>query len=325
MSYSIRPFSDGDAAAWDLFCDNSLQATFLHTRKFLSYHGTRFEDQSLIIEEDGKCLGLLPAARHPSDRTTVVSHPGSTYGGIVHQGALRGERMLMALRAIIQYYRDAGYSNFSYKAVPTFYHSVPAQDDLYAFHRLNVSRSRCDISSTIELTSRLPISSRRHRSLKKAISNNLTLSAELCHLPALWAVLADNLARKHGTKPVHTLAEIEWLIDRFPDNIRICCALADNQVVAGVVLFISKTTWHAQYIASSEQGYELNSLDLIFSHCIELAQSSGKRYFDFGISTESNGNILNEGLFCFKSEFGAGSTVHEFFNINLREAHHGIE
>jgi hypothetical protein len=39
-----------------------------------------------------------------------------------------------------------------------------------------------------------------------------------------------------------------------------------------------------------------------------------------GISTEQQGTVLNDGLYRFKSEFGGGGVVHEFFEIDLREA-----
>ena len=38
---------------------------------------------------------------------------------------------------------------------------------------------------------------------------------------------------------------------------------------------------------------------------------------DFGISTEDGGAVLNEGLVCFKEEFGGGGVVHEVFTLDL--------
>ena len=57
MSLSVRPYQPDDADAWDGFCEGALQSTLLHTRRFLSYHGDRFADRSLIIEEAGKWIG----------------------------------------------------------------------------------------------------------------------------------------------------------------------------------------------------------------------------------------------------------------------------
>lgn len=314
----VRFFESGDAQAWDAFCDSAYNATFLHSRRFLSYHGDRFVDRSLIVEEAGRWMAVLPAAQHPALGGLVVSHPGITYGGFVHQGALRGTAMISALRLAREAYAEAGFERLAYKAVPHIYHQLPAQDDLYALFRLGAQRVRCDLSSCIDLGKRLPLSERRRRSLKKASGAGLLVRVGNTYLAALWDVLSENLVRKHGTKPTHTLPEIEELARRFPDEIRTVVACKDERVVAGVVLFDCGQTVHAQYIASSEEGYGMSALDLVFSEVIAEAGNTA-RYFDFGISTEEQGQILNDGLYRFKSEFGASGIVHEFYELSTKD------
>ncbi len=317
MSLSVRPYCTTDADAWDDFCAGALQSTLLHTRRFLSYHGDRFADRSLIIEDEDKCVGLFPAALNFGDATCVVSHPGITYGGVLHQGGLRGERMVAALAEICRHYRAQGQEKLTYKVVPSFYHRAPAQDDLYALCRLGAVRRRCDLSCTIDLQHRLSVSERRRRGLKKARKTGVEIVEGRQHLSALWEVLTENLARKYGVNPVHSLEEIVLLAGRFPDHIRCVCARLDGRVIAGVLLFITPTAQHAQYIASSDKGYEASALDLLFEYSIETAGDQGIRWFDFGISNENQGMALNDGLYRFKSEFGGGGAVHEFYELNL--------
>lgn len=323
MNLQIRPYQFTDADAWDEFCVAAPQATFLHTRRFLSYHGERFQDLSLIIEEEGRRVGLFPAALHPVDTLCVVSHPGITYGGILHQGGLRGERMVAALSMICGFYAERGFVKLIYKAVPWFYCISPAQDDVYALFRIDAKRSRCDLSSTIDLQHRLPISERRKRSLKKSLRAGVEIRDGIEFLPAFWEVVSDNLRRKHQTFPVHSLDEVALLAERFPWNIRCIVALYADEVVAGVLVFATSVADHAQYIASSEIGYEISALDAVFEHCIANALNDGKRWFDFGISTENAGLLLNEGLYRFKSEFGGGGAVHEFYEVNLQGSKDG--
>lgn len=320
-----RFFADTDACRWDEFCRAAHGATFLHTRAFLSYHGARFTDRSVVIERQGEWLGVMPAAVHPADAAIVVSHPGATYGGMVHGGRLRGAHMLDALDAACALWASAGHERLQYKAVPHIYQAAPAQEDLYALFRAGAVRYRADLSSCIDLQHRLPPGERRKRGHKKAQRAGVQVVQGRAHLAALWPVLADNLMRNHGAVPVHTLDEIGLLADRFPEHIQVVAALLDGAVEAGIVLFLGQAVTHAQYIASSQAGYAVNALDLVFETAIGQAAASGKRYFDFGISTENGGLVLNDGLAQFKNAFGAGGVVHEFYELHLKGAEHAIE
>jgi hypothetical protein len=316
MSFEVLSYTAADEAAWDAFCEGSVNGTLLHTRRFLGYHGDRFADASVMLRHEGALVGLLPAATLPADAQVVVSHPGATFGGIVHQGWLGGQRMIDALAAVRSHYTARGCRRLHYKAVPPTYTRVPAQDDLYALWRLGAQRVRCDLSSSVDLAAPRTPSERRRRALKKALKV-VTLSSDLAHLPALWAVLEDNLARKHEARPVHTLAEISLLFDRFPQWLQLRCALVQGRVEAGVVFFNAPTLWHAQYIASSSMGYECNALDAVMHGAMGDARAQNARYFDFGTSNEDGGRVLNDGLYRFKSEFGGGGIAHEFYDLAL--------
>ena len=99
MNLTVRQFEERDSVEWDRFCGESLQGTFLHTRRFLSYHGERFDDRSLIVEQDGRWAGIFPAAR-TGQASMIISHPGITYGGVLHRGVLFGSRMIAALEGL---------------------------------------------------------------------------------------------------------------------------------------------------------------------------------------------------------------------------------
>lgn len=316
----VRAFNEQDAADWDTFCDVSTNATLLHKRRYLSYHGDRFADCSLILIDDkDRWIGLLPACVDPDDPTCVVSHAGVTYGGFVHTGRLFGGRMIEGLGAVVAQYRAQGFERLRYKAVPWIYQTSPAQDDLYALFRLGASRVRCDLSATINLAHRRKRSERRRRALRKAERAGATIHAGSDYIPQLWNVLRANLARKHGAQPVHSEAEIELLAQRFPEEIQVVTGWISDDIVAGVVVFVAGPTHHAQYIASSEAGDRINALDAVFEACITRAKRAGAQWWDFGISNERAGTYLNDGLHTFKVEFGGGGTVHEFYELDLEE------
>ncbi len=315
----VFPYTEGDAELWDKFIAEIPMANFLHSRRYLSYHAERFQDISLLIkDEKNRLLGLFLAAVDPKDGKCVVSHPGITYGGILHGGRLYGETMLEAFEIARSYYATQGFEKLRYKAIPYVYHQSPASDDIYALFRLGAMRYRCDLSCVIDLTNRLQTSQRRKRGLKKAQKQGLEVKEGTDFAKNLWLVLEENLNRKHGTRPVHSVKEILYLHSLFPQNIKFTVGLLNSEVIAGVVLFISPTVFHAQYIASSVIGYKVGALDAVFEHCIEKAKSEKAHYFSFGISTESEGQYLNGGLYQFKTEFGGGGVVHEFYELQLK-------
>ncbi len=316
MIFDLVSYSDEYESLWDSWCDSAGNSTLLHSRKFLSYHGDRFDDASVLIFETGRLVGVIPAARAQHDSTLVVSHPGATYGGIVHQGWLNGERMIEVLEQLKAHYRECGYSKFLYKPLPHVYACVPSQDDLYALFRLGAQRVRCDLSCAIDLSARRTPSERRRRGVKKALKS-VTLVNGSEQLVGLWGVLAKNLERKHDASPVHSLAELIMLSERFPENIQVRTATVGGVVEAGVILFSSPNVWHAQYIASSEIGYTVSALDAVFNSAIDEALNKGARYFDFGTSNEQGGLVLNDGLYRFKSEFGGGGMAHEYYELVL--------
>jgi len=75
---------------------------------------------------------------------------------------------------------------------------------------------------------------------------------------------------------------------------------------------------HIQYSCASRRGFSLHALDAVFDHCITAAAGTGARWFSMGISNEDGGRVLNENLYRFKVEFGAGSTTHEFYQLELQ-------
>lgn len=316
MSILVEPFTEARSLDWDRFCDGALNATILHTRRFLSYHGDRFKDRSVMLFKGDSLVGVLPAAEHPHDAKLVVSHPGATYGGLVHNGHLVGERTIEALSAIADTFRAQGYTALQYKALPPTYTGVPTQDDLYALFRMGAVRTRCDLSSTICLTDRRARPERRRRALKKAL-NQVSVEWDALAWPDAWQLIADNLARKHGASPVHSSDELLLLHQRFPEHIRVASAKCGQTPVAAVVLFNARRVWHAQYIASSELGYDSHALDAIFEAAIAKAAEAGASYFDFGTSNEDGGMVLNTGLYQFKTEFGGGGVAHEIYQLNI--------
>jgi hypothetical protein len=303
---------------WDRLVVASSNGTFLHSRRFLSYHHSRFEDCSILIRSPkGELVGVLPAAASNADQSEVVSHPGITYGGIVKSIRLSGADMLEVLEQIVVFYRRQGFKKFLYKPVPRIFQTMPSEDDLYALFRLGADRCRCDLSAVIDLSNRVRESkSPRSTELNKARRFGVEVSRDLGYLASFWSMLAQSLAEKYAKTPVHSFQELCDLLDKFPDEIALVTGHVDSKIVAGALVFKTRSAVHTQYLAMNAKGRETSALTCIVENCIEQAMRDKFRYFSFGISTDQHGR-LNEGLHKFKTGFGAGGLVHEAYSIAL--------
>ena len=142
----------------------------------------------------------------------------------------------------------------------------------------------------------------RRRALKRAQQAGITV--ERSHdMAGFWRVLCDNLAAKYDSKPVHTLQEIELLASRFPDNIVLYVAKKGDDILAGMVLYVSNQVARAQYSSATPEGKQLGAIDIIYERviCHDYAHLP---YFEFGTSAMADSNVINESLVFQKEGFG---------------------
>ena len=151
--------------------------------------------------------------------------------------------------------------------------------------------------------------------MKKSEKKKLTV-CESKNLSSFWKILEDNLSSKYDTMPVHSLAEIEYLKEKFPDNIHLFVVSdPDNKMLGGCLIFEMENIVHAQYTAATEEGKSTGAIDALIDHIVKTY--SHKAYFDYGTSTENNGLYLNESLIYQKEGFGARGTVYDTYTMNL--------
>lgn len=308
-----RPY---DKPVWDLFITGSKNGTFLFYRDYMEYHSDRFVDNSLMFKDASQRVGAVMPANIVG--STLFSHGGLTYGGMVTGFAMTAKTMLSLFDALRDYCRSNGIKRVLYKAIPHIYHRFPADEDLYALYRSHARLVRRDISSTIYIPFRTYVSSARlrNRMLRKAASSGLRVERSF-DFGTFMDMQASVLLERHNTKPVHTAKEIEYLAGHFPDRIKLFVALnGKEEMQAGVISFEHETLAHMQYNASSPSGRKIGANDLIYDYLIGSVFVE-KRYFDFGISTEDEGRVLNEGLISFKESFGARGTVHDFYELEF--------
>ncbi len=279
----------------------------------MGYHQDRFEDYSLMVFRDDKVIALLPANKFGQD---IHSHQGLSYGGLLLQHAVNFEDVLESFKSILQFLKEQFIEFLHLKLSPKIYHQLPSDEMDYLLFIVHAQIARRDLSETIELSKPIEIkSSNRKRGLKKALKNGL-LVKEVDVFDAFWNdILIPNLQLQHQAKPVHSLDEISFLKTKFPKHIRQFNVYNKTKIVAGVTIFETDTVAHAQYISANQDKQELGSLDIVFDHLINTVFKD-KRFFDFGISNEQQGKIINLGLLSWKESFGAKPIIHDFYTID---------
>jgi len=309
----ILDYDAGQKTHWDTFVTQSKNGTFLFYRDYLEYHADRFTDSSLLFYNDNETLvAIMPAAVQGS---TLSSHGGLTFGGIISDARMKTPMMLEIFDALKTHAKDKGIERVTYKAIPHIYHQLPAEEDLYALYRHNARLVRRDISSAIDVKQKLPFSKGRKYEIKQAQKHGLEVR-QSGDFQTFMPIEEQVLREKHDLKPVHTAAELELLAGRFPENIKLFAAYRKDEMLAGVIIYESGNVAHAQYIAANDEGKQTGALDLILYFLINDYYAA-KKYFDFGISTEDDGRELNAGLIANKEGFGARAVVYDFYELGV--------
>lgn len=314
---SIKKYEASCSAEWDEHVRKSRNGTFLFLRDYMDYHADRFCDHSLMFYRGNMLLGILPASVRDK---VVTSHAGLTYGGYILSEKAHALDVKAMVEASILYYRSLGYEQLVVKPLPHIYHKNPSDDELYWLFRHDAQISARNLSSAIRLDHPLEFSTLRKRKVKKArnAGYKVMIDAHRDNMTDYWKVLEYVLEKNHSRRPVHSLDEILLLQSRFPKEMRLATVVdAQGKIVAGTLLYITAQVVHAQYIASSPEGAENGALDLLFFELVQHYSTLPYLYFDFGISTETGGTLLNEGLNFQKEGFGARSVVYDVYRLPL--------
>ena len=310
----VEKYSSDKKEQWNDFIERSKNGTFLFNRNFMDYHSDRFTDFSLMIYKNDKLISCCPSNVKGDE---IHSHQGLTYGSFVFNDKMRIAQAEEILDATIEFYRNNGIKTLYIKQIPSIYHKKPSNEMDYWLWRKGAEIYRRDTTFTVDLTQELNFSSRKIRYKKKAEKNGLLIK-ESDNFADFWSkILIPNLEMKFNVKPVHSLSEILMLAGLFPKNIRQYNVYFDEKTIAGTTLFICGETVHTQYISSNSTGTQNGALDYLFMYLIDKFKREGYRYFDFGISNEDDGKVLNYSLAEYKEGFGVNVFVHQFYKLDI--------
>ena len=311
--FIVKKYNNTQKTVWNTFVSQAKNATFLFYRDFMEYHQDRFEDYSLMVYKKSKLIAVFPANKV---KNTLYSHQGLSYGGLILDSQANFNDSIKAFKLLLAYCKKNKIKTIHIKLVPKIYQQLPSDEMDYFLFLMDAILIRRDISSTIDYSKQIKIQSNRIEGKKKAIKQGLSIKEETSFETFWNQILTPNLKKRHQTKPVHLLHEIELLHSRFPKNIRQFNVYKDLNIVAGATIFDTKQVAHVQYMSANNDKQKLGSLDFLFEYLINEVFND-KKYFDFGISNINQGRNINQGLQFWKEGFGARSIVHDFYEIDL--------
>lgn len=316
MTINVLRYSPKWKSEWDDFIEKSINGTFLFHRDFMDYHSDLtenckqiFEDHSIIFREGEEIRAVIPAN---DNGTTLASHSGLTYGGLVIGESPPDANEIVS--SLQEYAKKNNYEDILYKSVPHIYYSEINEGVEYELIRQGGELEKVEISSVIKLNGDLDPKKNRRRGIDDAIEHGLTVR-ETDQWGDFWEILRSLLEARHGVEPTHTLDEIRLLKSRFPENIRLFGAFDGNDMMAGVVIFETEMVAHMQYNANTLSGRDIGANDLLHYKLLKDEYNGEKEYYDFGISTEEDGTVLNEGLLNYKESFGASGVTYDTYRL----------
>lgn len=308
----IARYTSASQNEWDTFIKDSKNGLFFFQRNFMDYHSDRFTDHSLLIYHKSSLIAVFPANEKEQ---IIYSHQGLTFGSLIMSKKIKISEVLDIFQSIKSYYKDKGYIKIVYKAIPYPFANYPAQEDIYALFRNNAKLIKREISSIVEIPNKIELSSSKKNQVNKLTKTGFNIK-EQTDITEFWQLVTFMLNRQHGVAPVHTLEEIQLLRDRFPDNIRLFTLNEDNNLLAGILVFIFGDVVHTQYMSNSDDGRKRGALAFINYYLINDIFKD-KKYYSFGISTEDGGHYLNEGLIQQKEEMGGRGIVLDTYEIEI--------
>ena len=311
--FEIKRYTPQDKTIWDQYVSKARNATFLFYRDYMDYHSNRFHDYSLMFFKNGRLHSLLPA--HSSD-DTFFSHLGLTYGGLIMDINVTIAETCQLFECLNNYLRLKGFRHVQYKTIPWIYHQVPSEEDLYAiFWKCGAKLSIRNVGTTIFIQQNLKWRRNHLRQLKKARLNGITVQRG-ADIAEFWPILEQHLWQRYQSKPVHSLAEMQLLQSRFPNNIIQYNAYKEGHIVGGITIYLSHNVVHAQYSSGNAEGMALGAMEIIYDKIMH-EDYPNYAYLDLGSSTEQECSVINEGLISFKEGYGGRAVVYDTYEWTL--------
>ena len=322
MELQLVRFSEEHKEVWDEFLKQTVNGTFLHSRKFFQHNEVNAtDDHSLMFYKKNQLVALFPSIAYEKEGERILhSHLRSTYGGILYKTCLAVADLESVLVLLTDYARKNQFSRVIIRPSFSIYHCTLAAELDYLLWKNGFQIISRELELAIDLSFDLEeiLDDSTRRSIRKAAKCGVVVE-ETENYASYWEVLERNLQSRYGKKPVHSLEQINLLRNLVgTKNVRLFCAMVSGKIVGGILTFAANDrVLHAQYIASDLEFQDYRPLNAVIHFVSAKAKSEKFKYFNLGMVSEPGGLDFNYGLSRFKEGFGARGVLRETMQLSL--------
>jgi hypothetical protein len=307
----VEPLGD-DEGEWEQFLVRSVNGTLFHDLRFLRYHPPdRFRFHHLLIRRNARPIALLPGGLSGSAQRPIFCSPvGASIGGPVVAAGLGAELALDLIAALQNYAVSQGWAGIEITLPPACYNLETAGVIGFALFCRGFRiehRWLCPMLHLEHGTKNAYEKLFRNRQISpvRAAKRKGVIGVEsgIELLDDFLAVFRDTYAR-HGASATHTPEEIRFLLQHFPDRIRIHLARLGGTPIAGLLVFkLTASVAYTFYICSSAEHAHEHGAAFVIADLIDRLSEAGFHYLDFGPSASDQ--KFNKGVTFFKEGLGA--------------------
>ena len=128
-----------------------------------------------------------------------------------------------------------------------------------------------------------------------------------------FPILLEN-KQKHNAAPTHSLEQLRYLKNTFPNNVQIDVGIFEDQSKAAVCYFVGNSSCTATfYLAQENNARSKNGLNILIYEGMKNAVDNGFKYYDFGCSSYMMKVPADMGVPEFKQSFGASGIFRDTY------------
>lgn len=329
LEFKIKKFNKENEEIWDYFVLNSsVNGTFLHTRKFLNYHKSKFIDSSYLIYNDNEeIIAVCPACElYDNNRKVLFSHKGSTFGGLViNNNYYDLQNVLKIINLLEKKLIEDDFTKIYLKITPSLF-SKESSDLLDFCLKYNNYLNYSDLNLYIDFNNYnndilSNIKQGKRGNIKNCIKNNFNLKRldNDKEIIEFYNILCITL-NKYQAKPVHNINELlDFKNYRLKDECEFFGIYNYDKMIAGSMMFYFNNIKcaHTQYLCSLPEYNKLSPMTFMYYCMIIEAKQKNYQKLSWGIVTENDGKFINLGLAKSKLSYGSKYSINTIYYKNL--------